>query len=168
MEVRSPREAKSIGSRKNKEAVMTVLGTNSTNSQTNATSSSSNSTSSTATGFASLTSADFMKMLIAELQNQDPTQPMSNSDLLNQLSQMTQLQSSTELSTAIQNLSANQQLSTAASYIGKAIMGTDANKNSVTGIVNQAFVQNGTAFVGVGNSQVPLANITAVASAPTS
>jgi flagellar basal-body rod modification protein FlgD len=126
--------------------------------------STSGSTTSSTSGFGSLTSADFMQMLIAELQDQDPTQPMTNADLLNQLSQMTQLQSNQQLSDAIQTLSSNQQLSTAASFIGQTVSGTDSNSNSVSGVVTQAFIQSGTAYVSVGGTQVPLANITSVGS----
>jgi flagellar basal-body rod modification protein FlgD len=135
------------------------------NSSTSSSSTSSTSNSTAATGFGSLTTADFMQMLIAELQNQDPTQPMSSQDLLGQLATMSQLQSTTDLDTALQANTSNQQLSIGASFIGKSITGTDANNNPVSGTVTQAFLSSGTAYVGVGNSQVPLANITSVTQA---
>jgi flagellar basal-body rod modification protein FlgD len=106
-----------------------------------------------------------MKMLIAELENQDPTQPMSNQDLLTQLSTMSQLQSTQDLDTALQSNTNNQQLSIATSFIGQNIQGTDSNSNPVSGIAQQAILQNGAAFVAVGNTLVPLANITAVSPA---
>ena len=115
------------------------------------------------TGFNSLTTADFMQMLIAELENQDPTQPMSNSDLLTQLSTMAQLQSTQDLDNALQTNTNNQQLQIASSFIGQNITGTDSNKNPVNGVAQQAVLQNGAAFVRVGTTLVPLANITAVA-----
>ena len=93
----------------------------------------------------------------------DPTQPMSSQDLLGQLATMSQLQSTTDLDTALQSNTSNQQLSIGTSFIGKSIAGTDASGNAVSGVVTQAFLSSGTAYVGVGNSQVPLANITNVA-----
>jgi flagellar basal-body rod modification protein FlgD len=133
------------------------------NSATNAAASSATGSSTTPSGFNNLTTADFMKMLIAELQNQDPTQPMTNQDLLTQLSTMSQLQSTQDLDKALQSNTNNQELATASSFIGKAIQGTDSNNKSVTGVVQEALLQNGSAFVAVGNSLVPVANITAVA-----
>jgi flagellar basal-body rod modification protein FlgD len=127
--------------------------------------SSSTGSTTTASGFSNLTTGDFMKMLIAELQNQDPTQPMSNQDLLTQLSTMSQLQSTQDLDSALQSNTNNQQLSIASSFIGKAVQGTDSNNNPVSGVAQQAVLQNGAAYVSVGNSLVPLANITAVAPA---
>jgi flagellar basal-body rod modification protein FlgD len=106
-----------------------------------------------------------MKMLIAELQNQDPTQPMSNEDLLGQLATMSQLQSTTDLDTALQSNTTNQQLSIGASFIGKSITGTDDSGNPVSGVVDQTFLQSGKAYVGVGSSQVQLTNVTNVAAA---
>jgi flagellar basal-body rod modification protein FlgD len=135
------------------------------NSATNAAANSSTGTSTVPSGFNNLTTADFMKMLIAELQNQDPTQPMTNQDLLTQLSTMSQLQSTQDLDKALQSNTSNQQLSVASSFIGKAIQGTDSNNKSVTGVVQEALLQNGSAYVAVGNSLVPVANITAVAPA---
>jgi flagellar basal-body rod modification protein FlgD len=136
------------------------------NSATNAiANSSSTGSTTTASGFSNLTTGDFMKMLIAELQNQDPTQPMSNQDLLTQLSTMSQLQSTQDLDKALQTNTNNQQLSIASSFIGRAVQGKDSNNNPVTGVAREAVLQNGTASVAVGNSLLPVANITAVAAA---
>jgi len=46
---------------------------------------------------AQLTSEDFMKLFITQLQYQDPTKPMDTDKMLQETSQMTQLQSNTEL-----------------------------------------------------------------------
>jgi len=127
--------------------------------------SSSTGSTTTASGFNNLTTGDFMKMLIAELQNQDPTQPMSNQDLLTQLSTMSQLQSTQDLDNALQTNTNNQQLSIASSFIGRSVQGKDSNNNPVSGIAQEAVLQNGTASVAVGNSLLPVANITAVAPA---
>lgn len=115
------------------------------------------------TGFAALTSQDFMKMLLAELKNQDPTAPVSNSDLLQQLSQMQSLQSNVELNSTLSTFADNQQISSGASILGKLVEGTDANKNPVSGVADSVFTQNGTVMIGVGSSAINIANLTGVA-----
>jgi flagellar basal-body rod modification protein FlgD len=122
-----------------------------------------NSNSTSGGGFNNLTTADFMQMLIAELENQDPTNPMSNEDLMTQLATMSQLQSTQDLDSALTANTTNQQLSIASSFIGANITGTDSNNNAVNGVVTQALLQNGAAYVAVGNTLVPLANVTGVA-----
>ena len=114
------------------------------------------------TGFAALTSQDFMTMLLAELKNQDPTQPVSNSDLLNQLSQMEALQSNVELNSTLSSFASNQQIASGASFLGKMVTGTDANKKPVSGVADSISLQNGTVTIGVGSSSIPIGNLTGV------
>ena len=116
------------------------------------------------TGFASLTSEGFLELLITQLQNQDPTEPIGNEELLNQISAMRELQSNIELSDSLKSLTSNQQLSTAAAFIGKTVSGSTGDA-LVSGTVDRAFLRDGTAFVAVGNSELPLDAITDVASA---
>ena len=128
-----------------------------------ASNSSSQASSSKATGFAALTSQDFLKMLITELKNQDPTQPVSNAELLQQLSQMQALQSNVELNTTLKSFSNDQQISSGASFLGKVVSGTDSNQNPVSGVADSVFLQNGTLMIGIGSSSLSVANVTGVA-----
>jgi flagellar basal-body rod modification protein FlgD len=114
------------------------------------------------TGFAGLDSEDFLKLLITQLQNQDPTEPIGNEELLNQLSQMRNIQASIELETAMKSITSNQQLSTAATFIGKSVTGTNASEQQVTGVADRAFLREGVAYVGIGAEDVPLSSVTSV------
>ena len=127
-----------------------------------ASNSSSPATSSNPTGFAALTSQDFLKMLITELKNQDPTQPVSNAELLQQLSQMQALQSNVELNSTLKSFSNDQQITSGASFMGKVVSGTDSNQNPVSGVADRVFVQNGTMMIGIGSSSLSVANVTGV------
>ena len=71
---------------------------------------------------AELKSEDFMKLFLTELQYQDPTDPMDNQHMLEQTSQMTQLQTNDELKKALNQLVSQMNTSTqfnAVSMIGK-------------------------------------------------
>ena len=118
------------------------------------------------TGFAALTSQDFLKMLITELKNQDPTQPVSNSELLQQLSQMQALQSNVELNSTLNSFANNQQISTGASFLGKVVSGTDGNNSPVSGVADRVFLENGTMMIGIGSSAISVANVTGVSLLP--
>ena len=113
------------------------------------------------TGFNALTSESFIKLLITQLQNQDPTEPVGNDELLSQLSAMRSLQSNIELSEALKSITTNQQLSTAATFIGQTVTGSVGDQ-SLEGIVDRAFLRDGVAFVGIGGNEVPLNNVTSV------
>lgn len=116
-------------------------------------------------GFAGLTSDTFMKLLITELQNQDPLSPMESQDMLNQLSMMRNLQANIELGDAMKSITSNQQLTTATTFIGKQVVGSDEDDNKVTGVVDRAFLKDSKAYVGVDGVDVPLSSVTEVQAA---
>lgn len=114
------------------------------------------------TGFAALTSESFLKLLITQLQNQDPTEPLGNDELLNQLSMMRNLESNLELGEALEAITTNQQLSTAATFIGKSVTGVALDQQTITGVVDRAFMQDSQVFVGIGDAEIPLNSISSV------
>ena len=83
----------------------------------------------TAGSLPTLTPTNFLNMMVTQLQNQDPLNPTSSSDLLAQMSQIGQLQSSTSLQTTLQNFGLQTSLSSASSMIGKNVQGLDATGN---------------------------------------
>jgi flagellar basal-body rod modification protein FlgD len=118
------------------------------------------------TGFNGLSSENFLEMMIVQLKNQDPLEPTGNEELLNQISQMRSLQSSIELSDVLKSVSSQQQLTSAASLIGKTVSGTVAGSNgtsqTVQGVVERAFVRGGEAYVGLGSREITVQNISSV------
>ncbi len=118
-------------------------------------------------GFNGLTADDFFKLLIAQLQNQDPSEPVGNAELLQQLSAMRNLQSNTELGETLKQLAdsmgtaearATEQLSIGASYIGKSVTLDDLT----VGVVDRALAEGGEILVGVNGTDVPLSRVVSV------
>ena len=87
-----------------------------------------------------LKTEDFIKMMITQLQNQDPLEPAKNQELLAQMSQIGQLQSSTSLQESLKGMVLQNQIGSASSLIGKTVQGLDADDDPVTGLVNSVKV----------------------------
>jgi flagellar basal-body rod modification protein FlgD len=83
----------------------------------------------------------FLGLLITEIQNQDPLNPMDNSEMITQLSQIRQIGASNQLTETLQNFSVGQQLSMASSIIGKKVAGLDADSKEISGSVDRVSVQ---------------------------
>ncbi len=105
---------------------------------------------------ASLAQDQFLQLLVAQLQNQDPLNPVSDKDFIAQLSQLSQLQS-------LQNLDANfgqvlrlQQLTSGTSLVGKTVSYTDADGATQTGVVSAVAVNEGNFELTVGTATVAL------------
>jgi flagellar basal-body rod modification protein FlgD len=72
----------------------------------------------------SLTSDDFLTLLVTELEYQDPTEPMNNAEMVNQLTQYSQLDELAEMNDKFDTLTASMNAMTATNgleYLGKQV-----------------------------------------------
>lgn len=129
-------------------------------SSTSSTGSAATSTSNAADPFANLNLNDFIQMMITELQNQDPTSPMSSDQMLQEITQMGQISTAEQLNTTLTGMETGQNLSNASAMIGMQVEGTDSSGNSVSGTVGSVTISNGSPSLNVGNSSLTLDQIT--------
>lgn len=108
----------------------------------NATSSSSaSSTASKAAAKASLDYDSFLKLLIAQMKNQDPTNPMDATEQISQLATFSQVEQTIQTNSNLETLITGNALTNASSYIGKTITSAD---EKTTGIVASVRVYSDT------------------------
>ena len=120
------------------------------------------STTSTAKSYEDLTPEDFLQILIAELTSQDPFEPMDNGELLNQLSDISSLQSNVNLSDNLSNLIAQQRLSTASTLIGRFVTAMDSEGQVASGVVESVRVVDGVPYLVLGEWSVPVESVVEV------
>ena len=84
---------------------------------------------------------DFMLLLMAQLKNQDPSEPVSNSEFLAQLAQFNQMESMLDMSNNIDALVRSNNLSRGGSLIGRVVSGLDMNTGDpVKGFVSKVSI----------------------------
>ncbi len=107
----------------------------------------------------------FLGLLIAEMQNQDPLNPMENSELVQQISQIREISATNQLTDTLTSVLLGQNTATASSLIGKRISALTDDAENVEGIVTRASVTvndgdgKRTIRVHVGDESVSLDNI---------
>lgn len=109
--------------------------------------------------FDAVGTGEFLQLMIAELQNQDPLNPADNTALLTQLSQIRQVASSDKLSSTLDTVLLGQNLSNATSMIGKQVKALGDDNKDVTGTVSKVTVTDGTVNVYIGEKSFKLTNI---------
>jgi flagellar basal-body rod modification protein FlgD len=109
--------------------------------------------------YESLDMESFIKLMITEMQNQDPLNPMDNAQMLDQLSSMQSINSTKKLTTTLDSVLLGQNLANAGSLIGKTINGLTKDGEDVTGKVDQATLVGNVPYLNVGDKSVPISNV---------
>ncbi len=86
-------------------------------------------------GFATLSSAEFIRIMTEELTHQDPLKPQDSAALLEQLSSLRDIESQMALQESLESLVLQNQLATAGNIIGKAVSGLDDSNAMISGVV---------------------------------
>ena len=85
-------------------------------------------------GSVSSTQLDYMTILVEQLKNQNPLEPMENSDMTSQLTQFSQLEVMQNMDSNFENVLQKTQQAYAETLIGKKIMYYDSDSNLTTGV----------------------------------
>jgi flagellar hook assembly protein FlgD len=123
--------------------------------------------SSLAINSASRIQTDYMKLLVTQLQNQNPLEPMDNSDMASQLAMFSQLEQLESMNTNFAKVLETVELTYAHSLIGRNIefIGETetGTRDIMSGVVEQVYNNvDGEIFLIVGNHVIGLEDVTSV------
>ncbi|AIQ64449.1 flagellar hook capping protein [Paenibacillus stellifer] len=118
------------------------------------------------TGSSTLGKDQFLKILITQLQNQDPMQPMEDKEFIAQMAQFSSVEQLMNISTQLNTL--NQSLGAVSGLIGKNVSWLDASTSlEQSGIVDSIVVSSGVQYAIVGKDKIALTDITKIQNADT-
>ncbi|MBX9581945.1 MAG: flagellar hook capping protein [Gemmataceae bacterium] len=114
-------------------------------------------------GLSAIGTDQFLQLLVAQLQNQDPLSPLDNNQLLSQLATLNTVSGIQQLNANFSEMLRLTQLTQGADLIGKTIRYTPAGGGDpVAGTVNSVQVQNGAFVLQVGDASVGLSQVVSV------
>jgi flagellar basal-body rod modification protein FlgD len=106
---------------------------------------------------------DFLKLLIGQMQNQDPLNPTDSSEYMGQLTQFSILEQVTNLADSTKAASANDYDAQAIALIGRTVTYTRADGTSATGVVERVtFSKLGPALTIGGVDGIPPVAVTTI------
>ena len=103
----------------------------------------------------------FIDLLVTELQNQDPEDPVSNAEMVNQIASMTMVSSMDELNASFSQMLELQQLTGGAALIGREVE-YSANGLIQNGLVEAMKTSNNEIVLVVDGADVTLDQLTKV------
>jgi len=112
----------------------------------------------------------FLKLLVTQLANQDPSSPMDSAQMVSQTAQLASMEQMTALNATSTSTNTTQMQSTATSMLGRTVSWSDSSGVAMSGTVTAvAFSGTDSPKLTVGSSTVALSAVTGVStSAPTS
>jgi flagellar basal-body rod modification protein FlgD len=109
---------------------------------------------------------DYMKLLVTQLQNQNPLEPMDNNQMASQLAQLSQLGQIESLNSKFSDVLATSQRSYASSLVGKeisfAVTDEAGDTQLASGAVGGVITQGNDVKLQVGDYTIGLSDVLAV------
>jgi flagellar basal-body rod modification protein FlgD len=102
-----------------------------------------------------LTQNDFMQLLVAQMENQDPMNPQSDTDMAAQMAQFTSLTQSSAMASSLSMMQAN-------SLIGSTVTIQVDSQNTTSGVVQGVTMDNGTPQIVVNNTPYGVSQVVTV------
>jgi flagellar basal-body rod modification protein FlgD len=102
----------------------------------------------------SLGQVAFLKLLVAQMQNQDPMQPEDSGQMMSQLASFSQVSQLQSLTSASQAQALGQDFSTAVALIGKDVTYTKADGSQASGAVTAVKSDPSGALLEIGTDEV--------------
>lgn len=116
---------------------------------------------------------DFLKLLLAQLQNQDPLAPMDDTQMMAQLVQFSTLESMQNIDKQMSTMLSVEQLGQAKALIGKEVTGiiavTTGNETTfetITGVVDSVKMVDGASVLSIGGKSMKLSDVIGVVEKP--
>ncbi|MGW9627835.1 flagellar hook assembly protein FlgD [Microbacterium sp. NPDC055521] len=103
-----------------------------------------------------LDSEVFLKLLVTQLSNQDPSSPMNTNEMIAQTTQLASMEQLTQLTSMTSESFALSMRHTAAALIGREAQYVDADGVSHTGVVTSVSFAGSVPSVTIGDKNVPL------------
>lgn len=127
------------------------------------TTSTSSATAGQSLGAAKVSSDEFLKLLLTQVEHQNPLEPMKDADFASQLAQFSTLQGINQLNSNFNSMLLVQQLTQGASLVGKTVVYQQAKDPSpVHGKVEAVGVHGGSLQLLVGGKSVALSEVTGI------
>jgi len=101
---------------------------------------------------------DFMKLLLAQMGNQDPLKPMDDKEFITQLAQFNSLEQMQQVNKSMGTLATAQSATQASGMLGQQVQARGAN-GIVTGEVRAVTISGGNPTLRVGTEEIALADI---------
>lgn len=103
--------------------------------------------------------SDFLKLLVAQLRNQDPMKPMEDKEFISQMAQLNTVEQLANMNNALAEFMGLQQMSQASALIGKTVEAVTFDGSLVNGVVQEVRIDADEAILMVNGQEIAVGEI---------
>ena len=105
---------------------------------------------------------DFLKLFVAQLQHQDPMNPMQDQDFMGQMAQFTSVEQLTNMATSIKLMNTASQSTQSIALIGKTVSWKKEDGTTGEGVAKSVSFADGKITIAVGDATITPSEIESV------
>ncbi|MCL5264136.1 MAG: hypothetical protein M1343_02900 [Chloroflexi bacterium] len=106
--------------------------------------------------------SDFMKLLVAQLRNQDPLKPMEDKEFIAQMAQLNTVEQISAMNNKLDEFLRVEAMAQASSLIGKTIRAEPTGANPIAGVVQEVRIEQNKPMLIVNGNEVNLADVRSI------
>lgn len=109
-----------------------------------------------------LDSDAFLQLMLSQLRNQNPLDPMNDKDFMSQMTQMNSLQEQQKMNKTLTQLANSNSMGQAANLIGRKVEANMPDGTTTSGLVTSVMLQDGAVKLMVGDTPVSFSDVISV------
>ncbi len=109
-----------------------------------------------------LSQNDFLQLLVAQMQNQDPSNPVSSDQFLQEMASFTEVVDLSQLQTLTQSLLSNEVATQGLELLGKQVTAQTSSGQQISGTVSELSMVGGQPMLTVNGTQLPVSQVVSV------
>ena len=109
-----------------------------------------------------LSQNDFLQLLVAQMQNQDPSNPVSSDQFLQEMASFTEVVDLSQLQTLTQSLPSNEVATQGLELLGKQVTAQTSSGQQISGTVSELSMVGGQPMLTVNGTQLPVSQVVSV------
>jgi flagellar basal-body rod modification protein FlgD len=104
----------------------------------------------------------FMGLLLAQMRNQSPMDPMDDNQMISQMAQLNSLQELQKIGAAITELTQSNKFLSASNLIGKKVGYLNSDGENASGLVSSIYMEGDDIMLTIGEDEITLSDVVEV------
>jgi len=105
----------------------------------------------------------FLQLMLTQMRNQNPLEPMKDTEMISQMAQLNSVEQLQKMSSSMSSVDHLSQVLSASGMMGKSVTYDDGTENEVVGLVKSVSIDGNNVYLTIGDVTVSLSSVVNIA-----